>query len=201
MLATLTDGSTLEVDAILYATGRKPNSDDLGLKRLGLELAENGAVQVNARYQTDIPSIYALGDLIDRHQLTPVALAEGMTLVRNLYKNDPRPLDYDLIPTAVFCQPNIGTVGLTEEQANFRSLKHALSGSHERVLMKLVVDRQSDLVVGAHMAGEDAGEIIQGIAIALKTGATKQDFDRTIGIHPTSAEEFVTMRTLTRTRP
>ncbi len=211
--AALSDGGQLNIDCVLYATGRRPNSANLGLEKLGIELSESGAVPVNDRYQTAVPSLYALGDLIDRMQLTPVALAEAMTLVRNLYQGNPQPLDYDLIPTAVFSQPNIGTVGLSEEEAlakyptidiytaNFRSLKHALSGSHERVLMKLVVDPQTDRVLGAHMAGEEAGEIIQGIAIALKAGATKQDFDRTIGIHPTSAEEFVTMRTKTRSAP
>jgi len=207
----LKDGATLQTDLILAAIGRTPNSSDLGLAEVGVEVGKNGEVLVNDFYQTNIPSIYALGDLIDRLQLTPVALAEGMTLVRHLYQGGSQPLDYNLVPTAVFSQPTIGTVGLTEEEAleqylqidvyttNFRSLKHALSGSSERVLMKLLVDPATDRVVGAHMAGEMAGETIQGIAVALKAGATKSDFDRTIGIHPTSAEEFVTMRSKTRT--
>ncbi|WP_303722631.1 glutathione-disulfide reductase [Malonomonas rubra] len=211
LTVTLQDGSSLQTDLILAATGRIPNTEDLGLDNAGVAVANNGAVIVDDFYQTNIPSIYALGDLINRMQLTPVALAEGMTLVRHLYKGGADPLDYTLIPTAVFSQPNIGTVGLTEEEAlesypqvdvytaNFRSLKHALSGSGERVLMKLLVDPTTDRVVGAHMAGEMAGETIQGIAIALKAGATKSDFDKTIGIHPTSAEEFVTMRSKTRT--
>jgi len=209
--ATLNNGSQLQTDLILAATGRIPNTEDLGLEAVGVNLGEKGEVLVDTFYQTNIPSIYALGDLIDRMQLTPVALAEGMTLVNHLYKGTTESLDYNLVPTAVFSQPNIGTVGLTEEEAiaqypqidvyttNFRSLKHALSGSDERVLMKLLVDPTTDKVVGAHMAGEAAGETIQGIGIALKAGATKATFDKTIGIHPTSAEEFVTMRTKTRT--
>lgn len=209
--ATLQDGSLLQTDLILAATGREPHTDNLGLEKVGVQLGTTGAVQVDEFYQTNIPSIYALGDLIDRMQLTPIALAEGMTLVRHLYKGGSEPLDYNLVPTAVFSLPTIGCVGLTEEDAleqypqidvyssNFRSLKHALSGSGERVLMKLLVDPVSDKVVGAHMAGEMAGETIQGIAVALKAGACKRDFDKTIGIHPTSAEEFVTMRSKTRT--
>ncbi len=207
----LQDGSSLQTDLVLAATGRLANTDQLGLENVGVALGAKGEVLVNDFYQTNISSIYALGDLIDRIQLTPVALAEAMTLVRHLYQDGSEPLDYTLVPTAVFSQPNIGCVGLTEEEAiaqysqidvysaNFRSLKHALSGSGERVLMKLLVDPATDKVVGAHMAGEMAGETIQGIAVALKAGASKRDFDRTIGIHPTSAEEFVTMRSKTRT--
>ncbi len=209
--AQLKDGSSLQTDLILAATGRRPNTHNLGLEKAAVEVNQQGAVIVDDFYQTNVPSIYALGDLIDRVQLTPVALAEGMTLVKHLYQGGTEPFDYSLIPTAVFSQPNIGTVGLTEEEAieqypqidvystNFRSLKHALSGSGERVLMKLLVDSATDKVVGAHMAGEGAGETIQGIATALKAGATKTHFDKTIGIHPTSAEEFVTMRSKIRT--
>mgnify|MGYP000326961754 FL=1 len=157
-----------------------------------------------------MPSIYALGDVIDRVALTPVAIGEGMVLANNLYNGQNRRMDYRDIPTAVFSQPNIGTVGLTEAQAReeygeldvytseFRPMKHTLSGSDERTLMKLIVDKASDLVVGVHMVGPDAGEITQGMGIALKAGATKADFDATVGIHPTSAEEFVTMREPTR---
>jgi len=204
--ARLTDGRILEADQILYATGRVPNTQGLGLESVGVEQAQNGAVVVNDQFQTSVPSIYAIGDVIDRVQLTPVALAEGMALVRSLYgKGSPR-VDYELIPTAVFCQPNIGTVGLSEEQARekyaniqvfrseFRALKHTLSGSDERTLMKMIVDADTDRVLGVHMAGADAGEIIQGIGVALKAGATKAVFDSTIGIRPTAAEEFVTMR-------
>lgn len=206
LLATLTDGSTVEADAIMYATGRNPKVTGLGLEVLGIEQGKNGAIVVNDQFQTNVPSVYAIGDVIDRIQLTPVALAEGMALVRNLYGGQDQKVDYNLIATAVFCQPNIGTVGLTEEQAreqyenvdvyksNFRAMKHTLSGSDEKTFMKMLVDRDSDKVLGVHMVGPDAGEIIQGIAIALKAGATKAVFDSTIGIHPTAAEEFVTMR-------
>ena len=205
----LNDGSELETDLILAATGRTPNISGLGLTEAGVNTV-NGAVVVNDHYQTSTPSIYALGDVTNRIQLTPVALAEAMHLVKHLYQGGAEPLSYEFIPTAVFSQPNIGCVGLTEEQAienvaqvdiycsEFRSLKHALSNSGDRILMKLIVDAATDRVVGAHMAGENAGEIIQGIAIALKAGATKAIFDQTIGIHPTSAEEFVTMRSVTR---
>ncbi|MGD9858747.1 MAG: glutathione-disulfide reductase [Marinobacterium sp.] len=204
--ARLTDGRILEADQILYATGRVPNTDGLGLEALGVAQAKNGAVIVNDQFQTSVPSIYAIGDVIDRVQLTPVALAEGMALVRSLYAKGSPKVDYDLIPTAVFCQPNIGTVGLSEEQAReqysniqvfrseFRALKHTLSGSDERTLMKMIVDADTDRVLGVHMVGAEAGEVIQGIGVALKAGATKAVFDSTIGIHPTAAEEFVTMR-------
>lgn len=206
LVATLTDGSTVEADAIMYATGRNPKVTGLGLEEMGIEQGKNGAIVVNDEFQTNVPSVYAIGDVIDRVQLTPVALAEGMALVRNLYGGQNQKVDYDLIATAVFCQPNIGTVGLTEEQArecyanvdvyksNFRAMKHTLSGSDEKTFMKMLVDRDSDKVLGVHMVGPDAGEIIQGIAVALKAGATKAVFDSTIGIHPTAAEEFVTMR-------
>jgi glutathione reductase (NADPH) len=203
---TLTDGTTLNVDCVLVATGRVPNTRNLGLENVKVECADNGAIKVNDSFQTSEPSIYAIGDVIDRVQLTPVALAEGMALVRHLYKGGDASLDYSGIPTAVFCQPNIGTVGLSEQQAvekgydveiyrsNFKAMKHTLSGRDERTLMKLVVDKSSDKVLGVHMAGADSGEIIQGFAVALKAGATKAVFDSTIGIHPTAAEEFVTMR-------
>ena len=207
LLATLEDGSTLEVDAIMYATGRKPKTANLGLENTAVELTDKGSIVVNDDYQTAEPSIYAVGDVIDRMQLTPVALAEGMALARNLYsdKKDHK-VDYDFIATAVFCQPNIGTVGYTEEQAkeryeqvavyksDFKHMKHTLSGVDERTFMKLLVDQKTDKVIGCHMVGSDAGEIVQGLAVAIKAGATKADFDSTIGIHPTAAEEFVTMR-------
>ncbi|TVQ68278.1 MAG: glutathione-disulfide reductase [Oceanospirillales bacterium] len=204
------DGHSELADQVMYATGRVPKTEGLGLETVGVKLANNGAIVVNEHFQTTIPSIYAVGDVIDRVQLTPVALAEGMALVRSLYGKGSPPVDYELIPTAVFSQPNIGTVGLTEEEAvkrypkldvyrsEFRSMKHTLSGSEERTLMKLLVDRTTDKVVGVHMVGADAGEIIQGIAVALKAGATKATFDATIGIHPTAAEEFVTMREASR---
>jgi len=204
--AHLNNGETLTADTILYATGRKPNIAGLGLEELGVELGEDGAVKVDKFFQTSVPSIYALGDVIGGAQLTPVALAEGMALVRHLYQNDSTPPNYDNIPSAVFCQPEIATVGLTEEQARerygeidiyrsmFRPLKHTLTDSDEKCFMKMVVDSLTDRVLGVHMAGAQAGEIIQGVAIAMNAGATKSVFDQTIGIHPTTAEEFVTLR-------
>lgn len=207
---TLKDGSTLTTDLVLAAIGRRPNTTGLGLEAVGVELTDTGAIKVDEHFQTSVPSIYALGDVIDRMQLTPVALAEAMTLVANLYQGKTASLCYQLIPTAVFSLPGIGSVGLSEEEAvnqyrridvyttEFRPLKQALGGATEKIFMKLVVDAVTDRVVGAHMAGEGAGEIIQGIAVALKAGATKAMFDQTLGIHPTSAEEFVTMRSITR---
>ncbi|MGY4876705.1 glutathione-disulfide reductase [Vreelandella aquamarina] len=207
---TLTDGNVIHVDAVLAATGRHANIEGLGLDTLGVQLDEKGKIPVNERFETQIPSILALGDLIAGPELTPVALAEAMQLVDiHIRQKNPAPLDYANIPTAVFCHPNIGTVGLSEEdarlkgnirvyQANFRAMKHTLSGSQERTLMKLIVDDETDVVVGAHMVGDEAGEVIQGIAIAVNAGLTKTDFDRTVGIHPTGAEEFVTMRSVAR---
>ena len=199
-----------EFDLILCATGRVPNSADLGLEAAGVKLGGHGQILVNDLYQTSVPSIHALGDVIDRVMLTPVALAEGMALAKNRFgprAENPVLVDYNNIPTAVFCQPNLGTVGLTEAQALeqgaevvvyqsiFRPMKYTLAGRDEKTLMKLVVDGRTQRVLGAHMAGPDAGEIIQGLAIAIKAGATKAMFDATLGIHPTAAEEFVTMRT------
>ena len=202
----LRDGSVLAADSVLYATGRAPNTAGLGLAELGVTLNDAGAVVVDAHYRSSVPSIHALGDVIDRVQLTPVALAEAMALVDQLFGSAQRSVDYELIPTAVFTHPGIGTVGLSEQQARerfgavrvyrseFKALKHTLSGNTERTLMKLVVDAASDRVVGLHMVGAEAGEIVQGFAVALKAGASKAIFDATIGIHPTAAEEFVTMR-------
>nr|WP_255698086.1 glutathione-disulfide reductase [Halomonas desiderata] len=211
LLVTLTNGESLEVDTVLAATGRKPHLEGVGLDALGIALNPDGTVKVNDRFETSTPSILALGDVTGGPELTPVALAEAMHLVSQHFgEAPPKPMDYRNIATAVFCHPNIGTVGLSEEQArkeydairvyrtDFRPMKHTLSGSEERCLMKLIVDDASDVVVGAHMVGEEAGELIQGIAIAVKAGLTKADFDATVGIHPTAAEEFVTMRTLSR---
>ena len=202
----LRDGAVIAADSVLYATGRKPNTAGLGLQELGVALSPEGAVVVDEHYATNLPSIHALGDVIDRIQLTPVALAEAMALVDRLFGSGQRSVDYELIPTAVFTHPSIGTVGFAEHEArarfgkvriyrsDFKALKHTLSGNTERTLMKLVVDDASDRVVGLHMVGADAGEIVQGFAVAMKAGATKAVFDSTIGIHPTAAEEFVTMR-------
>lgn len=203
---TLTGGGTLEADAVLYATGRVPNVAGLGLEAAGVRLSPAGAIEVDADFRTSVPSIHAVGDVTARLQLTPVALAEAMVVVDRLFGKGERAISYDFVPTAVFTHPNIGTVGLTESQARerygavrvfrseFRALKHTLSGNAERTLMKLVVDAASDRVVGLHMVGADAGEVVQGFAVAMKAGATKAVFDSTIGIHPTAAEEFVTMR-------
>jgi glutathione reductase (NADPH) len=206
----LTDGSSVVVDCVMAATGRAPKLEGLGLENTSVELTDKGYIQVNDTFQTSEPSIYAVGDVVGRMELTPVALAEGMALAKYLYNNQPIAVDYANIPTAVFSHPNIATVGLTEEQAKdqyseldiytstFKHMKHTLSGLPEKTFMKLIVDHQTDKVIGCHMVGSDAGEIIQGIAIAMKAGATKTDFDNTIGVHPTAAEEFVTMREVTR---
>lgn len=198
--------STLDTGLVLYATGRRPLVDDLGLEAAGVELDERGAIRVDDAFRTSVPNILALGDVIDRYQLTPVALAEGMAVARALFRDEPVKMDYEAIPTAVFCQPNIGTVGPTEAEARqryghikvfesqFRPMKHTMTGAAERTLMKLIVSAADDRVVAAHMVGPDAGEIIQGLAVAIKAGATKAHFDATVGIHPTAAEEFVTMR-------
>ncbi|MDH1053587.1 glutathione-disulfide reductase [Aquipseudomonas alcaligenes] len=208
LLATLRDGRELATDCVFYATGRRPMLDNLGLENTAVELDERGFIRVDEQYQTGEPSILALGDVIGRVQLTPVALAEGMAVARRLFRPEEyRPVDYRNIPTAVFSLPNIATVGLSEEQARaegfqvkifesrFRPMKLTLTDSQERTLMKLVVDADSDRVLGCHMVGPEAGEIIQGLAVAIKAGATKQIFDETLGIHPTAAEEFVTLRT------
>ena len=203
-------GDNLTADAVLYATGRKANTSGLGLAAAGVDVNAAGAVRVNARYQTSVPSVYALGDVTARVQLTPVALGEAMVVVDQLFGpaagKAPRSMSYDFIPTAVFTHPNIGTVGFSEDAArkefgdvtvyrsDFKALKHTLSGSTERTLMKLIVEDATDRVVGLHMVGADAGEVVQGFAVAMKAGATKAVFDSTIGIHPTAAEEFVTMR-------
>jgi glutathione reductase (NADPH) len=207
LVAVLESGRKLEAGVVLSAIGRVPKTEGLGLEKLGVEMKTNGGIAVNEHFQTSVPSIYALGDVIGGVQLTPVALAEGMYLANYFFAaTKPLSVDYDFIPTAVFCQPNIGTVGLTEEEAkeriadvqvfvsSFKPMKHTMSGRNERSMMKLIVDEKTDRVVGAHMVGPEAGEIIQGLAIAIKAGATKAQFDRTIGIHPTAAEEFVTMR-------
>jgi len=197
----------MEVDAVFYATGRQPHVAGL-FDGIQPDMAINGALGVDGTFQTSIPGVYAVGDVIDRVQLTPVALAEGMWLARHLFAPEqagPAP-EYDLVPTAVFCHPNIATVGLSQERAlekygtirvyrsEFRGMKYTLGDIQHRSLMKLVVDDTTDEVIGMHMVGDDAGEIIQGFAVAIRQRVTKADFDRTVGIHPTAAEEFVTLR-------
>ena len=204
---TLTDGSQLTVDCVLFATGRSPNTDGLGLSKVGVALGSSGQILVNAQSKTNIDNIFAVGDVTDRIALTPVATMEGHAFADSEFGNNPRVPDHQNVPSAVFSQPPIGSVGLSEEQAReqysdvdtysseFKILKHTLTPNTERTLMKLVVDASSDRVLGAHMVGPDAAEIMQGIAIAIKAGAKKADFDATVGIHPSSAEEFCTMRT------
>ncbi|WP_127996188.1 glutathione-disulfide reductase [Piscinibacter defluvii] len=207
LVVGLSDGTRLPADTVLLATGRVPNSAGLGLEALGVALRANGAIPVDEHFQTAVPGLHALGDVIGRVQLTPVAIAEAMVLVDRLFGRGGRRLDYTQIPTAVFTHPSVASVGLTEAQARerhgdavriyrseFRPLRHTLSGDGERTLVKLVVDGASDRVLGLHMVGEEAGEIVQGFAVALSAGATKAQFDATVGIHPTVAEEFVTLR-------
>jgi len=202
----LADGSILESDAVMLATGRAPNTAGLGLERAGVELGANGAVIVDEEYRSSVPSIYAIGDVTDRMLLTPVALAEGMVVADRLFNKGQRAMSYENVATAIFSHPNVGTVGLSEEEAcergfeisiyrsTFTPLKHTLTGRAEKSLMKLVVDGKSDRVLGVHMVGPEAGEVIQGFAVALNCNVTKSQLDATIGIHPTLAEEFVTMR-------
>jgi glutathione reductase (NADPH) len=201
-----TDGPHQKTDLVLFATGRRPISANLGLEAVGVKLAPDGAIVVDRFSRTSVESIHAIGDVTNRINLTPVATAEAMWLARTLFRGEPTPIDHDNVPTAVFAHPNLATVGLSEEKARerygevdiyksyFRPLKLTVTEKKDRVFMKLVVDRASQRVVGAHMIGLDAGEVIQGIAIAVKLGATKAQFDATLGIHPTVAEEFVTMR-------
>lgn len=208
----LTSGGTLNADTVLCATGRSPKTQSIGLEEAGVALGANGAVLINDSYQTNVENIYAIGDVTDRIQLTPVAIEEAMCLSSNLFTDQPkRQMDYQNIATAVFCQPNIGTVGLTEAEAalehagdmdiyesQFKPMKHTISGRDERTLLKMIVCRSTDRVLGIHMVGPDSGEIVQGLAVAMVAGATKAQFDATVGIHPTAAEEFVTLRSVSR---
>ncbi len=205
--ATLADGSSLEADVVMYATGRHPNTAGLGLDKVGVHLDKAGAIAVDEWSRSTVPNIYAIGDVTNRLNLTPVAIMEGHCLADTVFGKRPRKPDHRDVPSAVFSQPQLSTVGLSEEQArqihgkvhvyaaSFRPMKYTLSGREQRTFMKLVVDAASDRVVGVHMVGDDAAELIQGIAIAVKAGATKAMFDATVGIHPTAGEEFVTMRT------
>jgi len=190
----------------MYATGRRPNTKRMGLAEVGVRINEAGAVVVDEWQRSSVPNIYAIGDVTDRINLTPVAIAEGRAIAETLFNENPTKMDHADVPSAVFSQPPIGAVGLTEERARqeygevdvylarFTPMKNTLSGREERTLMKLVVDPRSDRVLGCHMLGPDAPEIIQGLAVAIKCGATKKQFDQTVGIHPSAAEEFVTMR-------
>ncbi len=203
---TFASGETIDTDLVMYATGRTANTKGLDLEQSGVATRSNGSIPVDDEYRTNVPHIYAIGDVIGRAQLTPIAIAEGMCIAYNVFNDESRRINYDLIPTAIFCQPNIGTVGPTEDEAralypeltvyesSFKPMKHTLSGRDERTLMKILVDGASDRVVATHMCGPDSGEIIQGLAVAITAGATKAQFDATVAIHPTAAEEFVTMR-------
>jgi len=202
---TYTDGTTVSAEAILVATGRDPHTRGLGLEDAGVETGKGGAIAVDDHSRTNIPSIYAIGDVTDRVQLTPVAIREGMAFAATVFDDTPTSPDHDLIATAIFTQPEIGTIGMTEAEAReehdvaifrstFRPMLATLAGREERTMMKIVVDKASDRVLGVHVVGHHSGEMIQCAAIAVKMGATKADFDRTMAVHPTSAEELVTMR-------
>ena len=200
------EGDEPDTDLVLYATGRDPAIADIGLENVNVDTRWNGSIVADDAFRTSEPNIFALGDVVGHMQLTPVAIEEAMCFASTHFLGIPKLMDYGNIATAVFCQPNVGTVGLTEHEArethgdvdiyrsSFRPMKHTLSGSDEKFMMKLIVDRRTDEVIGVHMVGADAGEIVQGIAIAMKVGVTKTQFDATVGIHPTTAEEFVTMR-------
>ncbi len=202
---TLASGATLEADVVFMATGRSPNTEGLGLEALGIETGRAGEIKVDQYSQTSVPSIYAVGDVTDRAQLTPVAIREGAAFVETVFNNNPTSPDHELIPTAIFTQPEIGTVGLSENdarekhdieiyRAKFKPMLHTLSGRDEKMLMKIVVDKSNRKVLGVHILGHGAGEMIQCVGIAVKMGATKEDFDRTMAVHPTAAEELVTMK-------
>jgi glutathione reductase (NADPH) len=202
----LQDGECIVVDQVLYATGRVPNVRGLGLPEVGVEVRADGRVVVDEMSRTSVDHIYAVGDVTDRVQLTPVAIYEGHAFADTVFGGRPRPVNHEFVPSAVFCQPPVGTVGYGEEEAvhhvgavdiflsEFRPMKHTLSGRNEKMLMKLVVERETQRVVGVHIVGPDAPEIVQGFAVAVKSGLTKDRFDSTIGIHPTAAEELVTLR-------
>lgn len=206
IVATMHNGTQITVDQVMFATGRKPNTKGIGLENVGIAVGERGEIPVNADSLTVVPNIYAVGDVTDRMNLTPVAIAEARAIAETLYNNNPTQVSHLMVPTAVFSRPEVGVVGLSEEgailhghkvkvfTAKFRPMKNTLSGKTDRTFMKLVVDADTDKVLGAHMIGPDAAEITQGLGVALIAGATKADFDRTMGIHPSAAEEFVTMR-------
>ena len=203
------DGSDRIYDAVLFATGRSPNTADLGLEAVGVAIGSRGEIVVDAYSQTNIPSVFAIGDVTDRLTLTPVAIREAMAFVETVFRGNPTPVDHDLIPSAVFTQPEFGTIGLSEQAAHarepvaiyatsFRPMQSAFAGRADRVLMKLVVSQATRRVLGCHIVAPQAGEMIQMVGIAIKMGATKEDFDRTVAVHPTMAEELVTLKTPVR---
>ena len=204
------NGNIKVYDQVLFATGRAPNTADLGLEDLGIEIGRRGEIVVDEYSQTNVPSVYAIGDVTNRVQLTPVAIREGMAFVETVFKGNPTPVDHELIPSAVFTQPEFGTIGMTEEEArdaepvdiycsSFKPMNHAFAGREDRVLMKLVVSQETRKVLGCHIVADHAGEMIQLAGIAVKMGATKEDFDRVCAVHPTMAEELVTMKEPVRT--
>ncbi len=206
---TRKDGEEVEFDMVFFATGRRPNTDSMGLEEVGVKLGRSSEIEVDEYSQTAVPSIYAIGDVTDRVNLTPVAIREGMAFVETVFKGNPTPVDHALIPSAVFTQPELGTVGLTESEAaklgaidvyatSFRPMQTAFADKPEKVLMKLIVSQKSRKILGCHIVAPDAGELIQMAGIAIKMGATKEDFDRTVAVHPTMSEEIVTMRSPTR---
>ncbi len=204
--AVLDTGERLSTGQVMYATGRVPKTDDLGLDRAGVDVGSKGEVVVDDYSRSSVENIFAVGDVTDRVALTPVAITEGMAVAETLFNDNPTPVDHTMIPTAVFSQPEIGTVGMTEAEARaahgkidiyksrFRPMKHTLSGREERMLIKLIVDAETDRVLGCHILGSDGAEIVQSLAIAMRMGATKADFDATMALHPSAAEELVTMR-------
>ena len=205
-----TTGHEQVFDMVLFATGRDPNTKDMGLQELGVKLGRRGQIEVDGYSQTAVPSIYAIGDVTDRVNLTPVAIREGMAFVETVFKGNPTAVDHELIPSAIFTQPEMGTVGLSEEAAreqepveiyctSFRPMQTAFAQKPDRVLMKLIVSKATRKVLGCHIVAPNAGEMIQLAGIAIKMGATKEDFDRTVAVHPTMSEEIVTMRTPMRT--
>lgn len=205
-----TSGDETVFDQVFFATGRSPNSRELGLEALGIGINRRGAIEVDAYSKTSVDNIYAIGDVTDRIQLTPVAIREGMAFTETVFKDNPTAVDHDLVPSAVFTQPELGTVGLSEEAAreqeeievyctSFRPMKTAFAGHQARVLMKLIVSKASRKVLGCHIVAPEAGELIQMVGIAVKAGLTKEDFDRTVAVHPTMSEELVTMKAPVRT--
>lgn len=206
LVATLTDGSVIEAGFIMYATGRVPYVEGLGLEAAGVKLNAKGAIAVDPYSQTNVPNVYAVGDVTDRAALTPIAIREGQAFAETVFNNNPIAVDHSIIATAVFSQPELGTVGLSEADArakygeldiyktSFRAMKHTMTGRHEKTFMKLVVDTASQRVLGVHLMGPSSGEIIQAIAIAVTMGATKKQFDQAVAVHPTAAEELVTLK-------